>query len=320
MHLTQEELVSELMKNILYQVITGSTSYGLNTKNSDVDEKSIASLPKHLFYTLGQDFETIALHEPKDFEIHSMKKFFNLLCNQNPTITEMIWIPEKFILKNSKYGQLLRDNRELFLCKEAYHAFGGYAKQQLMRIKGGLDKLTVEDKIDHLDYTAGRMIADFPRKYSQAESGIFLLNEVTSVEEGKQNLDLQVHFNSISLTQLNGMISELAQTVKTYNKMGKRNNKPTDKLFKHAMHLLRLLITGIEVLETGILQVERTDDRAFLLDVRNEKYTWDEVFEMVRHYQEKLDYAYAHTHLPDAVDTKRIQELYTDIMIDLLAS
>jgi len=317
---TNEQLVKLLTPNILIELITGSTSYGLNNGNSDVDKKAVANLPKRHFFTLGKDFETIALHQPNDYEIHSLRKFITLLMKQNPTITEMLWTEERFITKTSKYGDALRDNREMFLCSEAYYAFGGYARDQLMRIKGGLEKLTEDDKIEHLNHTAQGMIDSFPRKYSEAGNGILLLNEVSTLSNGKQNLQLNVQYDNISLTQLNGMLSELHHTTQTYNKMGKRNRKPGEKLFKHAMHLLRLLISGIELLETGVLTVYREKERELLLKVRNEEFTWDEIFEMVAYYQERLKQAYEKTYLPPTVDTDKAEEFYQDLMLEWFAA
>ena len=322
MYLTEDELLKIAMENILYQVITGSTSYGLNNEHSDVDEKAVTQFPKKYFYTLGKEFQTLSLHEPKDFEIHALKKFFTLLTNGNPTITEMVWTSERFIVKNSKYGQMLRDNKQLFLHSGIYDSFAGYAKQQLMRIKGGLEKLTDVDKIEHLQFTVDQLIKSFHKKYTQASNGIILLNDVYTTDNGKQNIDLSIHYDNISLTQINGMLSEIHHTMTTYNKMGKRNQKSGEKLFKHAMHLLRLLISGTIGLETGIIPVFIEDEilRQYLLDVRNGKKTWDEIFEMVAIWQQRMNKAHEQTSLSPEVDEKKIQELYTDMMIDILAS
>lgn len=324
MLLTDEELIKIAMQHILYQVITGSTSYGLNNENSDVDEKAVASLPKELLFALAKKEymnESISVHEPKDFEVHFLKKFFTLLCNQNPTIKEMVWTQERFIIKNSKYGQMFRDNRQIFLTSGVYKSFGGYAQQQLIRIKGGLEKLTEQDKLDHLEFTLSNLIDGFGFKYTEAESGILLVNSVTTDDEGKQNVNLKINYDNIPLTQMNGMLSEMNQTLKTYNKPGNRNSrKTTEKLFKHAMHLLRLLYRGIEALETGIVSVYCDKERELLLGVRNEEYTWDEIFEMVAELQVKLKKAYQKTDLPPEINHKKVQELYTDIMLDLYAA
>ena len=316
MLLTKEEWHKVLIENTVYQVITGSTSYGLDREGSDVDEKAIVILPKKHFFTLGKDFETETMHEPKDMEFHTLKKTFNMLKNQNPTIKEMIWTPEKFVVKNSKYGQALRDNKQLFLSSKVYDSFGGYARQQLMRIKGGLDRLTEQDKIEHLSFTLDRLIESFPKKYTQVADGTILVNDVFTMDNGKQNANLQVHFDNISLTQINGVFSELNQTLTTYNKMGNRNRKPQDKLTKHAMHLLRLMITAIELLTTGQLNVYREEDRKFLLSIRDGEMTWEDFFALVAEYQVKLANALKHTVLPPDIDEDRIEELYTDLMID----
>ena len=46
------------------------------------------------------------------------------------------------------------------------------------------------------------------------------------------------------------------------------------------MHLIRLLLMGTEILKGEPVRTYRPE-REFLLDIRNEKYTFEEIFEMV---------------------------------------
>lgn len=315
----EELLLKVLTENTILKVITGSTLYGLNRETSDIDEKSVVILPKELYFQMDKEFETKTFHSP-DTEFHTLKKFMNLANTQNPTILEMLYAPDSFVVKDTKYSQILRDNRELFLSLNCFNSFGGYAREQLMRIKSGLNKVTMEDKNEHLEFTINRLLESFPDKYNEAQPNAFQLLNVSMNDDGKQSLDVSIHYDKISIQQLYGMVSEVSNTTRTYNKVNNRNKKPADKLEKHAMHLIRLLKMGVEVLLNGYLEVNRSKDREFLLNVRDGKYTWDEIFEIVANLNEDLKQAKEKTFLPKETDYQKIHTLYSDIMLDWLTA
>ncbi|MRH42527.1 hypothetical protein GH741_07495 [Aquibacillus halophilus] len=60
-----------LERNTIYEVITGSTAYGLATKESDVDKKAIVILPSKNMMTLSKEWETETYTQP-DIEYHSV--------------------------------------------------------------------------------------------------------------------------------------------------------------------------------------------------------------------------------------------------------
>ncbi|MRH42528.1 hypothetical protein GH741_07505 [Aquibacillus halophilus] len=190
-------------------------------------------------------------------------------------MVETLFIPEQFILKQSKYGELLREERKLFLSLDCYYAFGGYAKDQLMRIKNGLDKASPDDQNEHLKYTMNQMLKEIRNKYQLPNEGKLSIGKVYFDGNEKQNIDVSLTFDSIPLTQLNEIVSQLSNSLKGFNKINNRNRKPKEKMYKHAMHLFRLLLIGIEVLETGGITVFREKDREFLLAIRQEKYSWN---------------------------------------------
>lgn len=313
--LNDKERLKTLKDNTIYSVITGSTAYGLNTKDSDIDEKSVVMLPKNYLFQLGSDWETTVFHEP-DTEFHSLKKMVSLLNKQNPTMLEMLFVKSEFILKQNKIGKELRNNRDLFLSQNCYHSFGGYAKQQLMRIKNGLNRATKTDQTEHLHYTLERMINNFSEKYTDINDGYFKVHNVFYDENDKQDATIDAHFDKVSLRQLNGMVSELSGAVKTANKVNNRNRKPEEKLEKHAMHLKRLMLEGIETLETGTIPVYRENDREALLATRNGEQSWDEIFDEVDALSKRLDLALKGSTLPKDVDYQKINQLYTDLMLD----
>lgn len=77
---------------------------------------------------------------------------------------------------------------------------------------------------------------------------------------------------------------------------------------KHAMHLLRLMKTGVELLETGELRVRR-DDAAELHAVRDGALSYDELIARAHGLEERMQRA-AHTSaLPDSIDFGFVEAL-----------
>lgn len=302
-----------LLNNVWYEVITGSTSYGLNNENSDVDIKMISCPPKEWFFSLGEEWETTTSHNP-DIEIHSPKKIINLANKQNPTILEMLYTEEQFIRKESVYSKYLRSNRDAFLSQDCFKAYGGYATEQLMRIKASMDKVSVEDKNKHLESTLNHLIEGFRERYLFGDNGNIILNRVYMEENGKQFVDINIHYNNISLQKLSGMISEMVNTTKNYNKINNRNKKPAEKISKHFMHLIRILLNGIDALLYGTINVNMHKHREFLLDVRNEKYDYDHLFDYIKDLEIQLNDAKRKTMLPPKTDFVKINGIYQDIM------
>lgn len=303
-----------LKKYAIYETITGSHSYGLQVEGSDTDVKGIVILPKELRFTLADEWETTSFHSP-DIEYHSLKKFMRLASTQNPTVLEMLYTDPAFIIKSTPASEQLRKHRHLFLSQNCFYTYGGYAQQQLMKLKNGLEKATLEDHNNHLRYTVKNIIRGFGERYSAFDDGDIRIVDVQYDHDEKQQLYLAIDFERVPITQLSGMVSEMQNAYKGYTKLTNRNKKAEEKLGKHAMHLVRLFKAGIEVLNSGTIQVKRENDRDLLLSIRNGEYEWDKVFSMIKQLEEDLQRAHATTKLPKTVDHERINELYKEIML-----
>ncbi len=135
-------LINEIFKNnlkwldnntILFNR-SGSVAYGTNTESSDEDFKGIAIPPSEYFNGFMQRFEQAESKNP-DAVIYDIRKFFNLASACNPNIIELLWTDSVDIIKITELGQILIDNRKLFLSKRAKFTFSGYAVAQLKRMK-----------------------------------------------------------------------------------------------------------------------------------------------------------------------------------------
>lgn len=78
--------------------------------------------------------------------------------------------------------------------------------------------------------------------------------------------------------------------------------------WKHAMHLIRLLLQGIEILREADLIVRVSENRARLFSVKNAELDWREVNEWRVNLHGEFDEAFAKTNLPENPDYKRVNE------------
>lgn len=303
---------------IIFEAVTGSQSRGLSTESSDIDVKGIfLPKPEHLFQ-LSSPKESITRHNP-DIEYHHLRKFIELASlKSNPTILEMLFVDDSFILKKHPIMDILLNEKEQFLTLHAYNSFVCYAREQLMRIKNGHLDTSAEENEIHLKYVLETMLENdellkqFPSLKKE------MLPNISTVRFVDGRLDfvkVSGSFSEINLLEYKSMLSQLEQTVKTYKNIGKRNNKASDeRLFKHAAHLVTLLKMGIEILQGKGLNVLRTADRNELLAIRNGAYSFEELYRYSDDLFAEIDSAKKESTLPPHYSREKADDLYRRMM------
>lgn len=78
--------------------------------------------------------------------------------------------------------------------------------------------------------------------------------------------------------------------------------------WKHAMHLIRLLLQGVDILRRGDLQVSADEHRAMLLDIKRGAVEWDEVNKWRLSLHEDFAAAFENTSLPERPDYEKANE------------
>lgn len=124
--------------NIILEGVTGSRAYGLDTATSDTDIKGIYLLPTVEVLSRGFNSEKNTKdHVDPDWVYHEVQKFISLAVQCNPTILELMFLDD--YTKLNEWGQLLIDNRSLFLSNRIYKSYGGYALSQARKLnaRGG---------------------------------------------------------------------------------------------------------------------------------------------------------------------------------------
>jgi len=118
--------------NIIFKGIVGSTAYGLNTEESDIDIKGVYQQP--LEDILGFKYKE-RIDVSKDEVYYELRKFIELIGKSNPTILEMLWLPDNMVVQTSDAFEELKRYRIDFLTKACKNSFVGYVYHQLEKAK-----------------------------------------------------------------------------------------------------------------------------------------------------------------------------------------
>lgn len=170
-----------LPSNTHYLTITGSQAYGLATDKSDFDIYGWCIPPKELvfphlagvipgFGTQIKRFEQWQQHhvtdptskKEYDFTVFSIVRFFQLVMENNPNMIDTLFTPPNCVIHSTRSGELVRENRHMFLHKGCWHRFKGYAYATIhkcrRKVRTCYEKLRVFEK-EH-DLTKGITLAD----------------------------------------------------------------------------------------------------------------------------------------------------------------
>jgi len=333
--------MDKIKRMILCKHLAGSRLYGTSISESDYDYRGIFAIPMNKLISPWFYEDTYSDKSEEDTVYYELKKFFELVVNQNPNIVETLWVPESAILQTSRAFEYLRENKHLLLSKKAKHSFSGYAMSQLKRIKGHnkwinnpqpveqpkqkdfLKSVFVySDKIHPLHIN----ISDYAHDHRLIHYG----NDIYGVYES----------NGYDLWDRNGLLNTVYDTfadhrvplfVVKFNKevyktacakynqywdWKKNRNEKRAQLeekylydTKHAAHLVRLMRMAEEILTCGEVIVERPDADE-LLEIRNGNWTYDELLEWASDSDARLDELYKKSDLQHLVNINEANKIF----------
>ena len=303
-----------LGNHIILLGLSGSYGYGTNREDSDVDFRGVAlQRPSDI---LGlTEFEQY-VDTQTDTVVYGFNKLVKLLLDCNPNSCEIIGLPPKKYVIFSPLGEELLDNQSLFLSKRAIKAFGGYASAQLRRLQNAIarDSLPQADREKHILNSVQNAMDDFCRRNSRIGQGtVKLYIDQAVTPELETEIFVDANYQHLPLRDYNSMLDTLRCVVRDYDKIGHRNHKKDENhLNKHAMHLIRLLMTVIDILEKHIVITCRQNDLPLLMKIRNGEYMQAdgtmsaEFYEVLDFYERKFHEAAEKTTLPDNPDMDKV--------------
>ena len=304
-----------LGERIMLLGVGGSYAYGTNNEGSDVDLRGVTlHLPSDLIgMTTFEQFED----DETDTVIYGFNKLVKLLLECNPNTCEILGLDEEQYLIRSELVQELIDNSRLFLSKRAIRSFGGYADAQLRRLQNAIarDRLPQSEREEHILKSVTNALDDFNRRHSEkGQDGIRLYIDKAENPDFDTEIFVDADYKHLPLRDYTDMWGIMKTVVRDYDKIGKRNKKKDDDhLNKHAMHLIRLFMMAVDILEKGEIRTRRTDDLPVLLAIRKGEYMLEdgtfapEFYELLEDYERRLDEAAGKTVLPDNPDMEKVE-------------
>lgn len=346
-----------LTENTILLVRAGSHAYGTNTSTSDLDFRGVCYAPLEYYLGFLNNFEQVESKDPYDLAIFELQKFIKLTVGGNPSMLESLFIKDDDVIFSNEFGDLLRENRKLFVSKKCQQTFGGFAKSQLHRIKNhhawlnkevkepptrkefGLPEKSVikkdqlmaamadiKKKIEEWDINWD--VIDYSDRILIKDRLTTMLGEIGIVMSDKwiaAAKTLGYEDNFIQHLQLEQKYKQACADWDSY--LGwKKNRNPQRAILeekygydsKHALHLVRLLKMCREIALTGEVIVKRPDAEE-LLEIRNGKLTYEELVEWADKEDAAMEELYANSKLiPKLPNFNKLDELCLKILKDAL--
>ncbi|HCO68163.1 MAG TPA: nucleotidyltransferase [Dysgonomonas sp.] len=339
---------------LLFECISGSKAYGLDTPQSDTDLKGVFYLPKDQFF--GLDYIPQVSNQTNDEVYYELGRFVELLCKNNPNILELLASPDECVLY--KHPLMDRLHIDMFLSKLCKDTFAGYALTQIRKARGYKKKVvnpmekerkTVLDFCYIMDnYQSVPLKEWFDRKgYIQELCGLSSISHAKGMyalfydadnKYGYHGIAVKEIANEVSLSSIpkgEKAIAYLFWNMEAYSLyckeykeywdwVAERNDNRYQTNLNHGknydsknmMHTIRLLQVAEEVLREGKLNVRRPN-REELLDIKSGNMDYDDLLAMADKLMSSIEYYAETSTLQDKPDIDLAERILVEMRGEL---
>lgn len=140
---------------LAYKYKRGSHMYHLNVETSDEDYGGVFICPPEMLEGLRSNYVEQVSDEKSDVVYYEFGRWIELLMKANPTALESLFAPKDCIVGPVHPAiQYVLDHKEMFLSKECFKTFYGYAVSQIGKARGLNKKIVnpVTERKDILDF------------------------------------------------------------------------------------------------------------------------------------------------------------------------
>lgn len=279
----EEKLEYRAKNNPDYLWTSGSHLYGMNTKGSDLDLRGFVT--PSFDYMIGiKEFKSIEFKED-DHKVYSAKHFLKLALKGDPQVTEGFFAPEDNIIACSDVGREIMNLKDEIISNNIYGRIMGYSTGEWRKAM------------------AVRLVST---KFNKTKKEI--INDVRSHWTlDKENMD--------SIIKILDSVDK-KKCISSFAGLGSKRKADIEKYGfcrKSAAHSIRLVVQLTELMETGEMIFPRPDAQ-MLLDIRNGKYTKEELEGIHDSVVAKAESARDKSVLPDKPDEKKVWGKYSELV------
>ena len=339
---------------LLFECISGSKAYGLDTPESDTDLKGVFYLPKDQFF--GMEYIPQISNETNDEVYYELGRFVDLLSKNNPNILEMLASPNDCILY--KHPLMDKLSLDMFLSKLCKDTFAGYAVSQIKKARGYKKKIvnpmekerkTVFDFCYILDGYSSVPVLEWltSRNLLHEQCGLSAFPHCKELyalfyDEGNMlgyhGICNKTEANEVSLSSIpkgEKEIAYLSFNVEAYssyckayreywawvderneNRFSTNLNHGKNYDSKNMMHTLRLLQVAEEILHDGTLNIKRPN-REELLSVKRGEKDYDELLTEADRLMQSVQQHSLMSSLQDKPDMEKVENVLVEIRGEL---
>lgn len=129
--------MKNIPENMILSGVVGSTAYGLNGPDSDIDRMGVYAAPTREFHGLtppvGSNDSVVFKDPDPDATYHEALKWITLVLKGNPSVIELLWLPEYEVL--TALGEFIVNRRVYLLgASNVRKRYLGYASGQFQRL------------------------------------------------------------------------------------------------------------------------------------------------------------------------------------------
>ncbi|KOP23232.1 nucleotidyltransferase [Hapalosiphon sp. MRB220] len=284
----------------------------------------------------------------QDTVIYELRKIIQLLAGANPNVLELLWLNEYPVL--TSVGQYLINHRKIFLTKKIKHTYSGYAFAQIKKMEthrkwllnpptkkplpvdfGIEDEVPlnkeelnafleylyhlIKGKIEYLEeaeelYNLLTADIDFKailKQYTLPSETLEYTQDLTNSRKDFIRLLQKSQSYQIALREWKAYLSWQENRNPVRAEMERKSGFD----LKHGMHCIRLLRSGLEILRTGELIVDRrmAGDVEELKAILKGDYSYEQLMKMAEDLMTEMQKIYEESTLPNKPDLEQINEL-----------
>lgn len=295
---------------------------------------------------------------PLEGVVYDLGKFCSLALKANPNILEVLFCEDSDIRFITPAGERLRSIKDSFLSKKARWSYEGYAYAQMKRIRQHrswlLNPPAKEPSREDFGLPQEHSLLSDDEQHAflwvlaeilREKIGYFRLSRTTR-EELEENLDLYATLQGgiplevwPTIGQITGAPPHFIEAMmrerryrsarkhwKSYLHWKEQRNPARAELerkclydSKHASHLVRLYIQGLEILQKGTLTVRLSGgERDFVLWVREGNMKFEDLEQWFEDYKEKVKAAEEKSLIPHDPNRTIVNNLVMELQEEQL--